>query len=113
MLNENELNKIADVVIDRLIKEGYITSAVCLERAENILRSYSKLTKRKDKESRLTVARVNAALETIRGDEYYDTLYRTYILGDSRSDIASALYVDPSTVSRNRIRLLRRIAPLL
>ena len=113
MLTDVEIEKITDKVVDKLKAEGLIISPSVVEAAEETLKNYRRLSTRKDKISRDTVHRVDAALETIRDDPYYDCLFRTYIMGDARADIASDMYVDPSTISRNRQRLLRKIAPML
>ena len=60
------------------------------------------------------VKEVTEALETVKNDYYYETVYDRFVLGNKDDDdIALSLSCDASTVRRNRKRLIRRIAILL
>ena len=53
---------------------------------------------------------VAGALETIAGDLYYAAVYGKFIQGQTDDDIAASIPCDPSTVRRNRGRLVRTLA---
>jgi DNA-directed RNA polymerase specialized sigma24 family protein len=55
-------------------------------------------------------ALVAAALDTIARDPYYAAVEGRFIRGYDDDDIAADLDCDPSTVRRNRGRLIRRVA---
>ena len=54
--------------------------------------------------------RMNIALSFISDDPYYLTVEARYLRGGGDYDIAERLNCDPSTVRRNRIRLVRMLA---
>ena len=54
--------------------------------------------------------RMNIALSFISDDPYYLTVEARYLRGVGDYDIAERLNCDPSTVRRNRIRLVRMLA---
>ena len=53
---------------------------------------------------------IAAALETIKDDPYYITIAGKFIEGQGDDEIAALIPCDPSTVRRNRGRLIRRLA---
>lgn len=61
-------------------------------------------------ESSFEVARINDAVNTVNGDFYYDIIPLKY--RDRKSDeyIAEVLNCDPTTVRRNKKRLVERIS---
>jgi predicted transcriptional regulator len=56
---------------------------------------------------------VSAALLKIKNDPYYLAVYGKFIEGMTDDDIAAKITCDPSTVRRNRGRLVRKLAVLL
>ena len=53
---------------------------------------------------------IAGALKTIENDMYYDAVAGKYLRGESDDDIAETIPCDPSTIRRNRGRLIRRLA---
>jgi hypothetical protein len=53
---------------------------------------------------------IAAALKTIENDSYYAVIVGKYLDGKSDDEIAALIPCDPSTVRRNRGRLIRRLA---
>lgn len=53
---------------------------------------------------------VTKAMESVKGDYYYSTVYDGLILHKTDAELAEKLYCDESTVRRNRSRLIRIIA---
>lgn len=49
---------------------------------------------------------IDAAIEILKGDPYYDLIQMKYFEGKSREDIADYYAVDVSTISRNKNRLV-------
>ncbi|MBE5784854.1 MAG: hypothetical protein E7330_03560 [Clostridiales bacterium] len=54
--------------------------------------------------------RMRIALDFIRDDPYYLTVEARYLKGMGDGDVALRLCCDPSTVRRNRVRLVRTLA---
>lgn len=54
--------------------------------------------------------RMNIALSFISDDPYYSAVEGRYLRGIGDADIAERLNCDPSTVRRNRLRLVRMLA---
>lgn len=59
------------------------------------------------------VAKVEDALETIRDDVYYDIIGLKYFRRWTHEKIAEHFDVDVSVISKQRTRLVSRIAPLI
>jgi len=55
-------------------------------------------------------ATIAAALHTIQGDTYYRAVEGRFIHGMTDVDIADSIPCDPTTVRRNRGRLIRKLA---
>ena len=55
------------------------------------------------------VAAIKKGLKLIKKDQYSPVIYGRYIEVRTDEDIAEALYCDPSTVRRNRSRLMRKL----
>ena len=53
---------------------------------------------------------IDFALEAIGKDEYYQVIAMKYFEGKNDDEIAEIISCDPSTVRRNKSRLIRRIA---
>ncbi|MBQ3200514.1 MAG: hypothetical protein IJB22_01225 [Clostridia bacterium] len=54
--------------------------------------------------------RMRIALDFIRDDPYYPAVEARYLKGMGDGDVAQRLCCDPSTVRRNRVRLVRTLA---
>ncbi|MBE7025379.1 MAG: hypothetical protein E7408_04925 [Ruminococcaceae bacterium] len=60
--------------------------------------------------NRLAVKRIDKAVASLADDPYYDILSLKYKEGIAEEEIAERLCCDPSTVRRNKNRLLERLA---
>ncbi len=60
--------------------------------------------------NRLAVKRIDRAVESLASDPYYELLHLKYTEGLPEEEIAEQLCCDPSTVRRNKNRLLERLA---
>ncbi len=54
--------------------------------------------------------RMNAALAYIENDPYYKVIEMKYFQGMREADIAESMLCDPTTIRRNRARLIKRLA---
>ncbi len=62
--------------------------------------------------NRLAARRIDRAVEALSEDPYYDILRLKYREGRPEEEIAEILSCDPSTVRRNKNRLLERLSVL-
>ena len=57
--------------------------------------------------------KIEGALGQVKNDRYYDILVLKYCDGLTDADISEKIYCDPSTVRRNRARLIDKVSVLL
>ncbi len=94
-----------------LLKDNRKTA---IEKTEELLRNYPTFKKITGKEyTEKLVSAVEGALGTVRNDPYFDIINRFYFNGQSREFIAKEYNTSVTTISRNKTRLLKEIAPLL
>lgn len=86
-----------------LLREGGRTAA---EKCEDLLYNYQAFKEVDEESSRKIVERVDHALRLIEKDPYYDIIPMTYFKRMSREDVAYYLNASPTTVTRNRRRLI-------
>ena len=96
----------------RLLKDDQKTG---IEKIEGLLRYYPTAKKLNDKYAQRITAQIDAALEEIKDDPYYDIIVMTYFNNDLRETIAGTFGTTVTTISRNKKRLLieleKRITP--
>lgn len=63
--------------------------------------------------TKLLIDLIDAALKEIEKDPYFEIIILKYFEDFTISDIALRLYCEPSTVSRNRNRLVRELSSML
>lgn len=83
------------------------------EKLEEILRGFPIFKATDGKKTAKLVAQVERALATIKNDPYYEVIELFYFEGQSRESIAGYFNTSPTTISRNKARLLKKIAPQL
>ena len=94
-----------------LLKDGRKTAT---EKTEELLRNYPTFQKiQTTDKTRKLVEKIEQALESISGDPYADIIPRFYFTGESRESIALDFDTTPTTISRNKSRLLYRLATRL
>lgn len=92
-----------------LLREGGRTAA---EKCEDLLYNYRAFKESSgdgecaDLSARKIVERVEHALRLIENDPYYDIIPMTYFKRMSREEVAYYLNASPTTVTRNRRRLI-------
>jgi hypothetical protein len=107
-MTDEDIEKIAERVVERLSERGVAEDPIA--RTEYLLRGYQRLMQKDDRESRKMLRKIDVALEMIRDDDYYDALYRHYVLGDKIESIAEDLNCGIATVSRNKNRLIKQLS---
>ncbi len=83
------------------------------EKTVQILLSYNMLKKAGSSKAAALVTNVDKALETMKQDPYYQIIPIMYFDGKSREYAAEQMDVNPTTISRNKKRLLSQLTVLL
>lgn len=85
-----------------------------IEKTEELLRNYPIFKEIKDKEYTVKlVAKVDEALRKISEDPYYDVILMFYFESRTRENIAFEYETSVTTISRNKTRLLNKLASIL
>jgi len=77
---------------------------------DEIQESRIKLVELKIYRDQTEIDEITYAVESVRADKYHEIIQLKYFEGKTDEAIAEALNCDPSTVRRNKNRLIRRIA---
>jgi DNA-directed RNA polymerase specialized sigma subunit len=116
---EDEVQKIIEQTVNMtilklkmsgLLREGGRTAA---EKTEDLLYNYPAFKEVDEDGARTIVERVEHALRLIENDPYYDIIPMTYFKRMSREDVAYYLNASPTTVTRNRRRLIDEMKPVI
>jgi len=84
------------------------------EKLEELLRNYKTFKTIRGKENTAElVRRIDEALESIIDDPYYSVIEYFYFEGYTRESIADIYGTTVTTISRNKTRLLKKLAPQL
>lgn len=83
------------------------------EKLEEILRGFPTFKAAEGRRTAKLVAQVERALATIKNDPYYEVIELFYFERQSRESIAGYFETSVTTISRNKSRLLKEIAPIL
>lgn len=115
IINE-AVNRAVNETVRKLTVAGLIqiTEKNTVEKTEEMLYNYPSFKNLKGREkTEQMIIRVETALAEIKKDQYYDIIEMYYFGRESCTDIADFYGVTPRTVSRNRTRLIKRLAILL
>ncbi|MCI5495696.1 MAG: hypothetical protein MR407_05095 [Roseburia sp.] len=94
-----------------MLKDGRKTS---IEKLEELLWNYPTFKKIEDKKYTVKlVEKVEAAFKSIENDPYFDVIRMFYFEGYTREYIALQYQCTETTISRNKTRLLKILAPML
>lgn len=94
-----------------LLKEKRKTS---VEKLEELLRNYKTFKKIKGKKyTEKLVHQIDQALESIIDDPYYSIIELFYFENKTRDSIAEHYNTTVTTISRNKTRLLKKLAPFI
>lgn len=114
-MNTEEIEYVIDRTISKLksagmLREGY---KPVTQRTEELLRYYPKLKISNKPYTIEAVKKIEAALDTIRSDQYYEIIDLYYFQCLSRECIAEHFNTNEKTITRNRRRLLRNLSVVL
>lgn len=94
-----------------MLKDGRKTS---IEKLEELLWNYPTFKKIEDKKYTVKlVEKVEEAFKSIENDPYFDVIRMFYFEGYTREYIALQYQCTETTISRNKSRLLKILAPML
>ena len=80
-----------------------------IEKTEELLRNYPTFKDLKEPYTLKLVTNIEAALELIEDDPYYDIIPMYYFHNETREYIAEKFGCSETTVSRNKTRLLNKL----
>ena len=117
-LIETAAEKAAERLADHLKKAGMIKrrQMTAIQKTEELLRLYPALKRSPAKPDTITaniLANAESALHDLETDPYFDVITRYYFDGQSREFIAQARGASVTTITRNKARLLKELAPRL
>ena len=115
MLNTEEIEYIVKKTIKEMraagmIREGY---KPVTQRTEELLSYYPKLKISNKPYTIEAVKKIEAALNTIRDDQYYEIIDLYYFQNLSREIIAEHFNTNEKTITRNRRRLLKSLSVVI
>lgn len=117
-LIEAAAEKAAERLADHLKKAGMIKrrQMTAIQKTEELLRLYPALKRSPAIPETITadfLKITEAALHDLEKDPYFDVITRFYFDGQSREFIAQARGASVTTITRNKARLLKELAPRL
>jgi DNA-directed RNA polymerase specialized sigma subunit len=109
---ETTVNRtVAKLVVEGLLNDDKMTT---FEKTEELLRNYNKLRQSEHGSmTRKVIKKINDALESIKNDPYAEAIRLFYIEGKTREYVALELNTTPTTISRNKTRLVNEIKVML
>ena len=112
------IEEAAEKAVERLKKSGMVKrrQMSAIQKTEELLRLYPALKRSQANATSLTAETLQlteAALHDLETDPYFDVITRYYFDGQSREFIAQARGASVTTITRNKARLLKELAPRL
>lgn len=83
------------------------------EKTEELLYSYQSFKESDQPYTKKLVDKIDAALESIENDIYYDIIPMVYFDGETRETIAEHFNTTVTTISRNKTRLINKLKLML
>ena len=112
-----------DKIIDRTVNKTILklkmaglmrdTDKTAAQKTEELLKNYKSLKLSDQPYAKKLVSNINEALETIRDDPYYAIIPLYYFSEYSREYVAYELNTTPTTISRNKARLIDKLKVIL
>lgn len=118
-LTQEQINEIIDRVVERKIAELKLATVACgsgqtpLEKTEALLKLYPSIREIDSLQAKQTTERIEQALDVLRADPYIKVIPLLYFYQYSREDVAKRYNVSPTTITRQKNRLLVNIKQLL
>lgn len=113
MFEEAAERAVASLKKSGMVKRRQMTA---IQKTEELLRLYPALKRAPAKPDTITaevLENVEGALHDLEHDPYFDVITRFYFDGQSREFIAQARGASVTTITRNKARLLKELAPRL
>lgn len=112
---EEIIKRTVDETILRLQVAGLLKDAekTAYQKTEELLRSYNALSMSGDETAERMILKIEAALQLIKDDPYYEIIPRFYISGESREALADSMQISVTTISRNKARLVEKLSAVL
>ena len=79
------------------------------QKTEELLRNYNAFVESDQPYTQKLVRKIDAALESIKDDIYYDVIPMTYFEGCTREAVAEYFDTTVTTISRNKNRLVNKL----
>lgn len=93
-----------------LLKDNHRTA---YQKTEDLLKNYGAFSVSGDPDAEKMILQIESALQVIRNDYYYNIIPMYYMRGVTRDEIAEAFDTSPTTISRNKSRLIRQLSAVL
>ena len=112
---EDIIKRTVDETILRLQVAGLLKDAekTAYQKTEELLRSYNALSMSGDETAERMILKIEAALQLIKDDQYYEIIPRFYISVESREALADSMQISVTTISRNKARLVEKLSAVL
>lgn len=121
MADEKSVKKIIDETVNAtvaklklsgLMKDNGLTA---FQKTEKALRLYRSIQNGHSENgiSEKFIKLVDAALETLKDDLYYEVIPMTYFEGNTREQVAEYFDTTVTTISRHKVRLVNQLTPIL
>ena len=120
-MTEKEIEKMIDKMVNEtviklkmagLMKDNRKTATEKLEELLRNFPTFKAVSDRREETAKL-VTQVEQALATIKNDPYYECIEMFYFENQTRDAIAAYFRTTPTTISRNKTRLLKELTPRL
>lgn len=83
------------------------------QKTEELLRNYYAISISGDPAAEKMVMQIESALRSIQDDDYYDVILLYYLENHTRDYIADYYDTSPTTISRNKTRLIKKLSAVL
>ena len=119
MTDKNEIQKIINDTVNSTVLKLKIAGLMkddrktAYEKTEELLRNYNAFKKSDHPYTIKLVKKIDAALETIKNDIYFEIIPMCYFDHETREAIAEYFDTTVTTISRNKVKLINKIKPLL
>ena len=116
-LTQEQIDEIIERAINRLIGSLQLNSVTGsgtpLEQTEKLLKLYPSIREVDTLQAKLATEQIEQAIEALRADPYIKVIPLLYFYQYSREEVAKRYEVSPTTITRQKKRLLVNIKQIL
>lgn len=115
MLNEDDAKKLINDTVNATVLKLKMAGLMrddrktAYQKTEELLRNYNAFVESDQPYTQKLVRKIDAALESIKDDIYYDVIPMTYFEGSTREAVAEYFDTTVTTISRNKNRLVNKL----